>query len=146
GGAAAALYFAAALLGRVAPPDRLLAGAARRWGGAMRAAAARKASLYESGLVWGMLPCGLVLAALLTAGAAASPLEGALAMLAFGVGTLPAHVALAAAGHRLSASAAAWPRRAAALVTGAFGTQLALRGLAALGTVGHFALGPVALW
>ncbi|TAK50739.1 MAG: sulfite exporter TauE/SafE family protein [Betaproteobacteria bacterium] len=44
---------------------------------------------YAGGLAWGWLPCGLVYAALAAAAFAASPFEGALAMLAFGLGTLP---------------------------------------------------------
>lgn len=41
------------------------------------------------GVLWGWLPCGLVYSALTTALATASPATGALAMLAFGLGTLP---------------------------------------------------------
>lgn len=41
------------------------------------------------GLVWGWLPCGLVYSALILALAAGGPLEGALVMLSFGLGTLP---------------------------------------------------------
>lgn len=41
------------------------------------------------GLLWGWLPCGLVYSALTTALAAGSALQGALLMLAFGLGTLP---------------------------------------------------------
>jgi sulfite exporter TauE/SafE len=145
-GSAVALYCAFALLGRVSPPDRLLAAAARWWGRAMRATALRRASLFEAGLLWGLLPCGLAMTGLLAAAAAGRPLGGAAVMLAFGVGTLPAHVGIALAGHRLLRVATEWPRRVAALVTGAFGVQLVLRGLASLGAVGHFSLGHVALW
>jgi hypothetical protein len=42
------------------------------------------------GCVWGWLPCGLVYTALAYAAVAGSPLEGALRMTAFGLGTLPA--------------------------------------------------------
>lgn len=42
------------------------------------------------GLLWGWLPCGLVYAVLAWALTAGSALEGALLMLGFGVGTLPA--------------------------------------------------------
>jgi uncharacterized protein len=41
------------------------------------------------GMVWGWLPCGMVYAALLLALSTAHPLQGALVMLAFGLGTLP---------------------------------------------------------
>jgi hypothetical protein len=145
-GAGAALYCALALVGRVPPPDRAVAGLSRWWGGAMRATSRRRASHYEAGLVWGLLPCGLATTGLLAAAAAGSPLGGGLTMLAFGVGTLPAHALLALAGHRLLTTLAAWPRRAAALVAGALGAQLALRGLATLGAVGHFGVGQVVLW
>lgn len=41
------------------------------------------------GALWGWLPCGLVYSVLLTALASGSALNGALIMLAFGLGTLP---------------------------------------------------------
>jgi sulfite exporter TauE/SafE len=41
------------------------------------------------GMLWGWLPCGLVYSALTTALASGSPVRGALAMFAFGLGTLP---------------------------------------------------------
>ncbi|MDR1350467.1 MAG: sulfite exporter TauE/SafE family protein [Zoogloeaceae bacterium] len=41
------------------------------------------------GFLWGWLPCGLVYGALGSALGSASPISGALAMLAFGLGTLP---------------------------------------------------------
>jgi sulfite exporter TauE/SafE len=41
------------------------------------------------GMLWGWLPCGLVYSALATALAAGSAKQGALLMLAFGLGTLP---------------------------------------------------------
>ena len=41
------------------------------------------------GMLWGWLPCGLVYSALATALASGSVSRGALAMLAFGLGTLP---------------------------------------------------------
>jgi sulfite exporter TauE/SafE len=42
------------------------------------------------GLLWGFLPCGLIYAMLARAAAAGSAAAGALVMLAFGAGTLPA--------------------------------------------------------
>jgi sulfite exporter TauE/SafE len=47
------------------------------------------ARAYAAGALWGMLPCGLVYSVLATALTAGSPLGGAAAMLAFGVGTTP---------------------------------------------------------
>ncbi len=44
---------------------------------------------YAAGLAWGWLPCGLVYGALAASVFAGGPAQGALAMAAFGVGTLP---------------------------------------------------------
>jgi sulfite exporter TauE/SafE len=41
------------------------------------------------GMLWGWLPCGLVYSVLATAMVSGSPARGALAMLVFGLGTLP---------------------------------------------------------
>ncbi|MDH5580221.1 MAG: sulfite exporter TauE/SafE family protein, partial [Betaproteobacteria bacterium] len=45
------------------------------------------------GALWGFLPCGLVYSALAVAATSGSAAGGALIMLAFGLGTLPAMVA-----------------------------------------------------
>lgn len=47
-------------------------------------------SLYTLGILNGLLPCGFVYAFLFSAAGFASPLKGALVMLIFGIGTLPA--------------------------------------------------------
>jgi sulfite exporter TauE/SafE len=47
------------------------------------------AQAFPLGVLWGWLPCGLVYSALATALTAGSMGRGALAMLAFGLGTLP---------------------------------------------------------
>jgi sulfite exporter TauE/SafE len=52
------------------------------------------ADAFGLGLVWGWLPCGLVYSALTLSMVSASPLQGALTMLGFGIGTLPALLAL----------------------------------------------------
>jgi sulfite exporter TauE/SafE len=44
---------------------------------------------YGAGLLWGLLPCALVYGALAAATLAGGAAQGALAMLAFGAGTLP---------------------------------------------------------
>ena len=55
---------------------------------------------FGLGLVWGWLPCGLVYSVLTLAMVSASPLQGALTMLGFGIGTLPVLLALGTvAGH-----------------------------------------------
>lgn len=50
------------------------------------------------GILWGFLPCGLVYSALSLAAASGSAVSGSLAMLAFGIGTLPAMLAVSLAG------------------------------------------------
>jgi sulfite exporter TauE/SafE len=52
---------------------------------------------FVFGALWGWLPCGLVYASLPLAGLAGSASLGALTMVAFGAGTLPALIALASA-------------------------------------------------
>ena len=47
------------------------------------------ARAFVYGMIWGWLPCGLVYTVLLWTLTAGSAVEGALTMLAFGVGTLP---------------------------------------------------------
>lgn len=44
---------------------------------------------FAAGLVWGWLPCAMVYAALAAAAFSGGPANGALAMAAFGLGTLP---------------------------------------------------------
>jgi len=53
------------------------------------------------GMVWGWLPCGMVYAALLLALSTGNPLQGALVMLAFGIGTLPNMLLLSGLAHRV---------------------------------------------
>jgi len=47
------------------------------------------AQAFPLGLLWGWLPCGLVYSALVTSLGSGSAANGALSMLAFGLGTLP---------------------------------------------------------
>ncbi|MDD3519202.1 MAG: sulfite exporter TauE/SafE family protein [Chromatiales bacterium] len=54
------------------------------------------------GLIWGWLPCGLVYSVLIWALAAGGAVEGALLMLAFGLGTLPNLLAMGAFAARLA--------------------------------------------
>jgi len=90
---------------------------------------------FALGLVWGWLPCGLVYTALAWALAAGSPERGALLMLGFGLGTLPALVSLGMAGSWILA----WRERPLVRYT----ASLVLVGLAAtslwhgLGDDGH---------
>ena len=53
------------------------------------------------GLCWGWLPCGLVYSALVTAVSAGQPIAASLAMMAFGLGTLPSVFLIGSASSRL---------------------------------------------
>ena len=54
---------------------------------------------YALGVVLGFLPCGLLYGAFAAAAASGEALSGALAMLAFSLGTVPALIAVGVAGH-----------------------------------------------
>jgi sulfite exporter TauE/SafE len=74
---------------------------------------------YALGVILGFLPCGLVYAALAAAAGTASPLDGAFALSAFALGTMPALVLIGWGGlivRRRLRSAARWI--AAPLLTG----------------------------
>ena len=62
-------------------------------------------------MLWGWLPCGLSATVLLAAWLQASAVHGALLMLAFGAGTLPAMVPLTWSGARIGPAPAAADRR-----------------------------------
>lgn len=82
------------------------------------------------GALWGWLPCGMVYSMLLAAMLAGTAAGGAAVMLAFGLGTLPALVAMGLAGNRLQAwTTKRQVRIGAGLVVLAFG----LLGLARAG-------------
>lgn len=77
---------------------------------------------YAAGLAWGWLPCGLAYAALLAAVFAGGPAQGAIAMAAFGAGTLPWLVMAGVAAARLRPWAGLHgARRAAGLLLIGFG-------------------------
>ena len=54
------------------------------------------------GLLWGLIPCGLVYSVLLLAATSANPATGAASMLVFGIGTLPAMLMTGVGAFRLS--------------------------------------------
>lgn len=74
------------------------------------------------GSLWGWLPCGLVYSVLVAAIATASPLEGGLLMLAFGLGTLPTLLAMGMTAVRLKTFLQnLWFRRLSGLIIAGFG-------------------------
>ena len=74
------------------------------------------------GSIWGWLPCGLVYSVVVAALATGSPWHGAALMLAFGLGTLPALLAMGMAAVRMRAVLQHfWVRRLSGLVVIGFG-------------------------
>lgn len=140
-----AFYFALAFAGIAPSPELLFSGLIQRWGVAMRGQ--RSASLttsYLVGILWGLLPCGLVLTALLTAISSPNILQGGLTMLLFGVATLPSLFAVRWLTQYMIART--WSRSLVSLIMMLFGFQFAMRGFASLGWVEHFMLSSVMFW
>lgn len=74
------------------------------------------------GALWGWLPCGLVYSALVVAAASGSSVNGALVMAGFGLGTLPALLAVGVlAGRGLAALRTPAARQVAGAMVIAFG-------------------------
>jgi uncharacterized protein len=116
--AALLVWFAASLAGLLPQPSARVPGLARA--GALLAGRSSFAGRYVFGLVTGLLPCGMVYAALSLAIAAAQPLHGAVAMLAFGAATVPG-LTLLSAGVQRFAARGLWARRAVAATVLALG-------------------------
>ena len=102
------VYFAAALAGLVPEPEVMIPGLKKAT--TSLAKNTGFAARYGFGMANGFLPCGLVYAALAIPVAIANPAWGALAMVAFGVGTAPALSAVAL-GLRKVAMRNLWVRR-----------------------------------
>ncbi|MEJ2508051.1 MAG: sulfite exporter TauE/SafE family protein [Gammaproteobacteria bacterium] len=82
------------------------------------------------GLIWGWLPCGLVYSVLIWAIAAGSVGQGALLMLSFGLGTLPALLAMGVFAAALSGFLRrAGVRQVAGALVAAFGLVMVVRAL-----------------
>jgi sulfite exporter TauE/SafE len=74
------------------------------------------------GMVWGWLPCGLVYSALIWASARAHPVDSALLMLCFGLGTLPSMLLTSLfARHALQTLKSTWFRKSAGVLLIVFG-------------------------
>lgn len=108
------LVWSAAALGGLAPQPRIrIPGLARI--GQRLAGEAGPGARFAFGMTTGLLPCGMVYAALGIAVASAHPAAGAASMVAFGLGTVPALTALSAGVRRLAARSL-WHRRGVALL------------------------------
>ena len=140
-----AFYMASAFIGLTPSPELLFSSLTHRWGRLIRTFnSASRLSPYLLGLLWGLLPCGLVLTALVTAIASDSATQGALNMLLFGIATIPSLFAVKWLSTK--SDSRIWSRSLASIVMMFFGFQFAMRGFAVLGLVGHLMLGQVMLW
>jgi sulfite exporter TauE/SafE len=95
------------------------------------ALAARPLGGFPLGLALGLIPCGMIYAALAVAGAGQDPLAGAVAMAAFGLGTAPALIGVGLAGHAAGRHFTPFASRAQPylmLVSGVFLAALAFAG------------------
>lgn len=101
---------------------------------------------WALGLANGFLPCGPVYTVAMTSAATGSPGKGALAMLFFGLGTVPVLLALGLGAAKLSATRRRFFNRLGAVLVLAMALQLILRGLAAWSLVGHLRYGEVVIW
>jgi sulfite exporter TauE/SafE len=77
----------------------------------------------------GMLPCGMVYVALMNALLGGNPLSSAYAMIAFGVGTLPAMIAVGFAANRISTSVRQKLNKAVPFMLTIVGVLIVLRGM-----------------
>lgn len=88
--------------------------------------------LYPTGLALGLLPCGLSWTVFLGAAGTGSAVEGLLVALAFGLGTVPALLAVAAGAAAVGARARGVLARAGGVLVALLGLLFVLRGLGAL--------------
>jgi sulfite exporter TauE/SafE len=140
-----AFYMASAFIGLTPSPEILFSGSIQCWGKAMRGFKSDSLSAsYLLGLLWGLLPCGLVLTALVMAMASTNIIQGALIMFIFGLGTIPSLFMVRWLANKMNSRF--WPRSFASLVMMFFGFQFAMRGFALLGWVDHLMLGSVMFW
>ena len=124
-----------------APLGARAARAVRRLLGSRRAS-----GQFALGAANGLLPCGPVAAAALAAASAGTALGGAVGMLAYGAGTVPAMLGLGLGASAVTPDTRSRLQRAGAVLVVLLGLQLVLRGLHALGLVGVLRIGPVVLW
>lgn len=86
-------------------------------------------SALPIGLLMGLLPCGFLYAVVLTAAQSASPLQGGMIMLAFGLGTLPAILLFGGAAQWLSTRARQWMLQGAGMLVAIMGIYNLIRHL-----------------
>lgn len=104
------------------------------------------AANFTLGLSNGLLPCAAVYTVLLLAATTGNPLQGALTLFIFGLGTLPAMLGVGLFAAQFSLHLRSQLYRVVATLVVLVGLQLMLRGLALGQYVAHFAVAGVMLW
>jgi len=137
-----AFYMAFTFIGITKSPELLFSGLVSKWGQAMRRLKSHEP--FIAGLVWGLLPCGLVFTALIPAMTSGSAAQGALNMIVFGVATVPSLFVVKWLAQKTISRT--WSRSLASVLMMFFGFQFAMRGFASLGIVDHFMLGSIMFW
>ena len=137
-----AFYMALAFIGIVSSPELLFSGFVSKWGQTMRGL--KSPAPFVAGMLWGLLPCGLVITALIPAITSGSGAQGALNMIVFGLATIPSLFAVKWLAQKTVSRT--WSRSFASIVMMIFGFQFAMRGFASLGMIGHMMIGSVMLW
>jgi len=137
-----AFYMALAFIGIAPSPELLLSGLVSKWGKTMRGL--KSPAPFVAGMLWGLLPCGLVITALIPAITSGSGVQGALNMIVFGAATTPSLFAVKWLAQKTVSRT--WSRSLASVVMMIFGFQFAMRGFASLGMIEHMMVGKVMFW
>lgn len=88
---------------------------------------------FPLGLLFGLLPCGFLYAMAITAAQSAAPLTGAMTLLAFGLGTVPALLLFGSAAGWLGTRVRQWMLRGAGGMVAVMGAYNLLRHLRMMG-------------
>ena len=137
-----AFYMALVFIGLGKSPELWISSLAALWGKAFRGL--KSPAPFLAGILWGFLPCGLVITALLPVISSANAIQGALNMIVFGIATVPSLFAVRWLAQNTISRA--WSRSLASMVMMILGIQFAMRGFASLGVVGHLMIGNLIIW
>jgi len=96
---------------------------------ARRGKARNPLAFFPVGLLLGLLPCGLSYTILMAAAGTADPVQGGMALLVFGIGTLPAMVSVGTAAVLFGGRLRGWLYRAGGLLVVLSGLYLLYLGL-----------------
>lgn len=94
------------------------------------------AAALPLGILFGFLPCGFLYAMVLTAAQSASASHGAIIMLSFGLGTMPALLFVGSAAHLINASQRLWMFRGAGCLVAMMGAYNLYRHLMMFSMIG----------